>query len=222
VPPLHSLVAFLLSGVDTPALLYNSPEALSRHELNAHEAQKVDTAAMVIWGGPSYEKALAGKRLLDPLAGLKGLTLSSVTPLLSFPDPEKVDRSLNVRDMRFWLDPRLAKIAVGRIAPQLVRLYPDSYERIMENEIVLKQRLMETEHHMQHALGNDRSVPLHVPQSDVLYLAWRFNLTVPHCAAAARHAEGFGQSNGPELYFTMMKQVENDLLTCQNQIASKD
>ena len=158
-------------------------------------------------------------RAADPTVSAKGLTLSTTLPLLSFADPARPDASTGVQDMRFWLDPRLAKVAVGRIAPNLIRVFPGQSDRILENEIVLKKRLMALEARMRQVLESFPGVPLHVPQSDVLYLAWRFNLAVPNCPAAARIAEGFALepelTPGAWLYFTMMEKILVELRRCQ-------
>jgi len=215
VPPLHSLVSHLLTGVAEPGLLITEGAALTA----VPDRARIDAAGMVVWTGPAYEQGLAGLRAADPTVSAKGLTLSTTLPLLSFADPARPDASTGVQDMRFWLDPRLAKVAVGRIAPNLIRVFPDQSDRILENEITLKRRLMALEAHMRQALESFPGVPLHVPESDVLYLAWRFNLAVPDCPAAARIAEGFAVETGTEpgaaLYFAMMEQILVELRRCQ-------
>lgn len=215
VPPLHSLVSYLLAGVDQPALLFTNP-AQNQDIVPLHTAlAKIQAAKMVVWVGPTYEKSLAGLRTIDPATTQKGLTLSATMPLLGAPDAQHPSRSKGVQDMRFWIDPRLAKVAVSRIAPNLVRIYPDHVEQILDNEIALKKRLTEMEHHFRHVLGTPVGVPLNVPESDVLYLAWRFNLAAPNCPSAAQKLEGFDGTLGAKDYFTMMDAILSDLKACQ-------
>ena len=216
-PALHSLVANLLAGVDRPALLLASREALAADRLDEATLAAIAAATVVVWAGPEYERNLAAQRAIDPTAGLKGLTLSMTTPLITISRPGEPDRPGDRHDMRFWLDPRLAKVAVSRIATNLVRVYPDEGDRILENEITLKKRLGALEKQMAETLKSPEGVPLHMPTSDVLYLAWRFNLTVPTCPVAAAKSEAFGGEPGPALYFAMMAAVRDDLLHCQRQ-----
>jgi len=151
VPPLHTLVSYLLAGVDQPELLFTDP------------SQTQETVPM-------------------PTA------LSKI---------------------------QAAKVAVGRIAPNLTRLYPDHVEQILDNEIALKKRLTDMEHHFRQVLGTPHCVPLNVPESDVLYLAWRFNLAAPNCPGAAQKIEGFDGSPGAKDYFKMMDAILSDLKACQ-------
>lgn len=213
--PLHSLVSSLLAGVDEPSLLFTTQRERQGIVPIHTQLAKIDAAKMVVWVGPTYEPALAGFRAIDPAVSLKGLTLAKTMPLLGHPDPAHPERADGSFDMQFWLDPRLAKVAVGRIAPQLVRLYPDQVERILDNEIELKARLMAMEHHFRHALGSAVGVPLSVPDTDILYLAWRFNLQTPTCPAAAATVENHTATPGAELYFQMMDAVLADLAACQ-------
>lgn len=215
VPPLHALVSYLLAGIDQPALLFTAPSQTQNTVPMPAALSKIQAAKMVVWVGPVYEKSLAGLFAIDPATAQKGLTISSTLPLLGAPDAQHPSRSNGVQDMRFWLDPRLAKVAVGRIAPNLTRVYPDHVEQILDNEIALKKRLTEMEHHFRHVLGTPVGVPLNVPESDVLYLAWRFNLAAPTCPGAAQKIEGFDGSAGAKDYFKMMDAILSDLKACQ-------
>ncbi len=216
VPPLHSLVSLLLQNVDTPGLLFDSAAAKNLDQMAEADRDAIAAAKMVVWVGPTYEPNLADLRGIDPAVSLKGLTVTATVPLLGAPDRQNPDRSAGVQDMRFWLDPRLAKVAVGRIAPNLVRIYPNQADRILGNEIVLKKRLTALEHRFRKSLESLPGVPLHVPESDVLYLAWRFNLNAPNCPAAAAKSEGFHLTPGTGLYFRMMDGILGDLKRCQN------
>lgn len=217
VAPLHSLVSYLLKGVDRPGLLFERQDNRVATVPSDQERQKIDAAKMVVWVGAEYETSLAGLRTIQPAQSLKGLTLSSTVPLLGLPDADQPERSEGKFVMDFWLDPRLAKVAASRIAPQLVRLYPDQAEQILDNEVQLKQQLMELEHHFRHVLGQEVGVPLHVPQSDILYLAWRFNLAVPNCAGGAKVLRSFAGKPGETYYFNMMDSVLKELKSCQRE-----
>ena len=67
IPPVHSLVAAVMAGVGTPALLI--PGAVSEHTytLKPSDARLLDRAGVVFWVGPPIEGYLA-----KPLAALAG------------------------------------------------------------------------------------------------------------------------------------------------------
>ncbi len=213
-PALHSLTANLMAGVDAPALLFSDPSERTA-PLTPEARAVIDEAKMMLWVGREYEPALGQHRAADPAVNWKSLTIASTTPLITRSLKGNPDRPGTSHDMRFWLDPRLAKIAAGRIASNLVRVYPDQADTILENEITLRKRLSALEREISTALESPEGVPLHMPESDVLYLAWRFNLMAPNCPAAAARSEGFGREAGPALYFAMMAALRDDLLACK-------
>jgi zinc transport system substrate-binding protein len=218
-PPLHSLVSSLLEGVDTPGLLYRYEEDVRLKQVSFEELARLEGAELVIWVGREYEQALDTIVGLDRSLASKGLTLSKTVPLHAIPDPAVLDRPTDRHDMRFWLDPKLAAMAVRRIAPALVKVYPEQVDRILDNEIDLVARIGELAGSMRQALDSKPGVPLHYTQSDVLYLARRFNLPFSHCAEAARRSEGFLDAPGSEHYFNMMRQLVGDLKVCRSRVA---
>ncbi|MCP5368379.1 MAG: zinc ABC transporter substrate-binding protein [Hyphomicrobiales bacterium] len=220
VPPLHSLVGQLLQGVAEPRLMFTEPGQLGAGALPADLRARVDAADMVVRVGPAFEPALDGALPKVRGAATRSLTLTETVPLMTPAHPTLVDRPAGDPDSRFWMDPRLAKAAIGRIGPGLVRVFPEHTERILDNEIALRARLTRLEDDMRAALETLPGVPLHVPESDVLYLAWRFNLNRTHCPAAARAADGFGLAPGPDLYFVLMERIVAALKRCQRDPAA--
>jgi zinc transport system substrate-binding protein len=214
-PPLHSLVTNLLEGIDTPGLLYRNDGALRDHSVKLQDLARIHQSKMLIWLGAEYEKGLDALIKLDPSIALKGLTLAKTILMHSKADPRHQDRPLVAHDMRFWLDSRLAIMAVRQIAPTLVGLYPEHVERILDNEIALIKRIKKMDFAMRKGLKNSEGVPLHVPQSNILYLAWRYNLKFTHCPQAARLSEGFYTQPGRDLFFVMMKEILVNLKSCQ-------
>lgn len=215
VPALHSLAASLMKGVAKPDLLFDQAKDLNTLHLNTAQKDKLMHADMLIWVGPKYESNLITLRLSHPELVRKELTLSDNIPLFHKPIAQAARHADYFGDMKFWLDPRLAKMAVRRMSAMLVTQFPDNYEHILDNEITLIAKLKKLEAKMHQVLKNDKSVPVNVPKSDVLYLAWRFNLSVPNCAQAAAKLQGFGKTHGPEQYFTMMDDILEDLRICQ-------
>jgi len=216
VPPLFSLVSILLEGVDTPGLLFRDEASMKSPDLSPENIKRINQADMVIWAGAQFETNLAAHSFKNPHLSAKDLTVTETIP--TFTTLKKGDRFLhaNPHDMRFWLDPRLTKAAIARMSTKLVTLYPDQYEYILENEAALRKLLMEMETSMRQSLKSEQGVPLNVPDSDVLYLAWRYNLKVPKCPEAAKKLDGFQFEFGTEHYFTMMLQLLKDLKRCQN------
>jgi len=219
VPPLHSLVGQLLHGVAEPELLYRSPDQLGT-PLAPSARRRVEDADMIVRVDRTFERSLHQALPTTPGDHLRMLTLADTVPRLNAADPVLLDRSTGVADSRLWLDPRLAKAAVARLGPNLVRAYPEHTERILDNETALKARLAELETEMREALETLPGVPLHVPQSDVLYLAWRFNLNRTHCPETARAAGGYDLPPGRDLYFALMQRIVEALKRCQRDPAS--
>lgn len=122
---LHTLVSALMSGVAKPELL---PDA---------EPARLIGADMVVWVGPEAEQALAKALQQVPSAHRRTVTLARYVPMLDA-TPGRPEAG---KDPRFWLDPRLAKVAVDYLTPQLVKLDPDHFETYLDNELRLRTKL---------------------------------------------------------------------------------
>lgn len=215
VPPLFSLASILLDGVDKPGLLFPSKEEMTAPSLSPENITRILQADMVIIAGEQFESNIASYVLNNPTLSQKNLTITDSIP--TFTTLKKGDQLLfdNPHDMRFWLDPRLAIQAIARMSIRLVTVYPDHYERILDNEAALRKLIKKMEASMRSNLESAEGVPLDVPDSDILYLAWRYNLKVPNCPEAAKKLDGYQFKFGQELYFDMMMQILKDLKACQ-------
>lgn len=215
LPPLQSLVAKLLKGVDEPGLVM--PERVANHlaDLSAAQVQSLREAELVVWSGRELEGAIAEARLVMPDLEKRTVTLSMQLPILSASQPDAPDRATETHDLRFWLDPRLAHVAVHMLAPALVRVYPDAVDTILDNEIAVMHELHHLEHSMRAALGTTEGVPLHMGSADLRYLEWRFNLTQEGCARRGFDPNGFGLPAGPDLYDRLMLRARDTLAACQ-------
>ena len=215
LPPLHSLVAKLLQGVATPELLMSRPAGDHLVDLSAAQVEALRHADLVVWDGPGLEKSIAETGLVMPDLSRRTLTLSREVPTLTLGSEDNPDVSSGRRDLRFWLDPRLAHVAVHIITPALVRLYPAAADTILDNEIAVMHDL----HHMEHAirtdLGTAEGVPLHMGTGDLRYLEWRFNLAQEHCQRGSFDPGGFNLAPGAELYDHLMDGAREALLACQ-------
>ena len=179
IPPLHSLVAGVMDGVGSPVLLGDSDNQSST--LSLTNKLHLVTADMVVWVGPGYEKALA-QTVENELPALKPnmFALSHFLPLLPKGgiDLDKVNDPENRqahRDLVFWMDPKLAVMAVRRITLKLSKLDPDNLETYLDNEINVVTRIKKMAHEMSSSLAPLRGSLTKQDQIPA-YLAWRFGL----------------------------------------------
>lgn len=215
LPALHSLVSSLLKNVATPQLLM--PDHLDTHlvDLSAQQIQILRQADLVIWSGPALEGAIAETQLIMPDLAARSLTLSRHVPLIT-PAIAGTDQPETAKDLRFWLDPRLTHHALHTLAPALVRLFPDASDTILDNEIALMAEVHHVEHSMRAALGTEDGTPVHLGNSDLVYLQWRFNLPVNACDKSTFDPMGFKLAAGPGLYTRMMDDARVALSACMD------
>jgi zinc transport system substrate-binding protein len=220
LPPLHSLTAKLLKGVATPELLMTKAVAERFADLSPGQFKMLQRADLIIWSGPELEGAISEAGPLVADFGKRTLTLSHYVPILTLGRADAPDLSSGRRDLRFWLDPRLAHVAIHTIAPALVRLYPLASDTILDNEIAVMAELHHLEHGIRSSLGTTDGVPLHLGTGDLRYLEWRFNLSRSNCPRAGFDPNGFGLASGPALYDRLMDGARDALTACQrNKVA---
>lgn len=234
VPPLHSLVAALMDGIATPDLLLrNETEATAEH-LNHAQMRRVLQADLLLWSGPEYETALAAALEQTPAAARQAMMMAHHLPLLAaLPGSPLAAHGAHhhtdgiARDPRFWLDPRLAAIAVHHITPHLVYLDPDNTERYLDNEIRLLARLRQTEEELRGRLAALDGTPVHLAADAAPYFYHRFGLelaalpqqaalagTAGGCVVGGNDVLGQGRKPGSELYFRLLTQQAAALQTC--------
>ena len=159
---------------------------------------------------------------MNPSIAMKSLTLTKTIPIHSITAEDHADRPTGQHDMRFWLDPKLTVMAIRRIAPSLVKIYPEQINRILDNEIALIARVKAMNKSMRKALNSKVGVPLHAAKSEILYLSWRFNLALQRCQKAAAISNGFQGTPGSGHYFSMMADLTKELQSCRNTLARAD
>ncbi|MCG8428456.1 MAG: zinc ABC transporter substrate-binding protein [Chromatiales bacterium] len=226
--PLHSLVTGLMDGVATPTLLANRQETLT-------ESDKLTliTADMIIWVGPGFDKQLA-QLTTHQLPGIQDnmFALSHHLPLLpkqgidltQVADPE--NRQAH-RNLAFWMDPKLAAMAVRRMALKLSLLDPDNTEQYLNNEIKMVARIKALGDELSTILapmtGEHRSIELGHD-----YLSWRFKLkpyeqdnllaadldAVHQCQNLMQVNNTNPPASAQDIYFEMMKQQANARVKC--------
>ncbi|MCB2100121.1 MAG: zinc ABC transporter substrate-binding protein [Rhodobacterales bacterium] len=219
LPPVHGLVTRLLDGVATPELVIDRPGLHGAADLPADKRALLDRADMVIWTGAGLETPIADATIKSPTLARRALTVGDTMYVLHRPRPGALV-SEKPADRRYWMDPRLALTAVKRLAPALVPLYPDNFERILENEEALVGEIKAIEAEMRQALGAEDGTPLTAPDMDELYLAWRFKGAVVHCPEAMAIGAGWTTEPGPDMYVRMMRRVLAALLECRARAGS--
>ncbi|GAB4295540.1 MAG: hypothetical protein Kow0096_12460 [Thiohalomonadaceae bacterium] len=235
VPPLHSLVTALMEGVATPELLLRSESEAHAGQLTHRQMRQVLQADLLLWTGPEYETALAAALEQTPAAARQAMMLAHHLPLLAaLPGSPLAAHGAHhhadgiARDPRFWLDPRLAAIAVHHLTPHLVRLDPDNTERYLDNEIRLLARLRQTEEELRGRLAALAGTPLHLSADAAPYFYHRFGLEpaaplqqaglagmAQGCTVAGSNALGQQLTPGSELYFRLLAQQADALQSCQ-------
>ncbi len=151
IEPLYEIVSSLSHGINKPQVVYLNFNALAQ-PLDQQQQEMITYADIIIRVGKGFEPVLdeyieqKGTELSN-----KTITLANFIPLLGkFPDKDSghdilfTDRQAN-SDLRFWMDPRLLKMLVAYLGPQLARLDPDYLEGYLENEIALKAQLKKVE-----------------------------------------------------------------------------
>ncbi|MSO80908.1 MAG: zinc ABC transporter substrate-binding protein [Alphaproteobacteria bacterium] len=192
IPPVHSLVAAVMVGVGTPALLI--PGAVSEHTytLKPSDARLLDRAGVVFWVGPPIEGYLA-----KPLAALAGR--ARVVELLDADGVERLparsggvweshdyhDKSGDeledhgddaTTDGHVWLAPANAR-AIGRAAAvTLSAADPANAARYAANLATLEARLVALDDDLRAVTAPVRGLPFIVFHDAYQYLERAYTL----------------------------------------------
>jgi len=231
VPPLHSLVTALMEGVAVPDLLLHSDEELQASQLTRAQMRLVLQADLLLWSGPEFETALASALEQTPVAARQAMMMAHHLPLLAaLPGSPLAGHGAHrhadgiARDPRFWLDPRLAVIAVHHLTPHLVRLDPDNTERYLDNEIRLIARLKQMEAGLHQRLTALAGATVHIDSDASPYFYHRFGLTVQAaqhagpatggCFIARQDVLGGNLPADVDLYFQLLDRQAAAVLAC--------
>jgi zinc transport system substrate-binding protein len=154
IKPIHSLLAGVMAGAGTPALLVKGHASPHSFALKPSDAMTLESARIVFWAGPSLERFL-----LRPLASAEktvalletpGLTLLPVRHggLWEAHEHEHAEAAEHAEaleeaelDGHFWLDPSNAKLVAERMARELAAVDPDHAALYAENAAALVRRL---------------------------------------------------------------------------------
>ena len=185
IKPVHALVAGVMQGVATPALLM--PGAASPHaqSLKPTQARALEHADLVVWVGESLELFLR-----RPLAGRSGspglLTVSQLPELHTLParragewhshgqTESGLGPHASALDPHLWLDPHNAERVVAAVAARLKRLDPGAATRYEANAKALTTRIRALDERIDAQLSDVRKQPYVVFHDAYQYFEHRY------------------------------------------------
>jgi len=155
IEPLYEIISSLSHGIVKPQVIYLNLNEI-KQPLSTQQKNNLHDADIIIWVGKGFEPLLHdflenNKELTKD----KTITLSQYIPLLEKENIGNKQRQELIftnrqasSDLRFWMDPRLVKMLVSVITPQLVFMDPQHQEEYLENEIIVKAQLKKVENKM--------------------------------------------------------------------------
>ena len=182
--PVHSLVAGVMEGAGTPALIVKGIGSAHLHTLRPSGARALERADLVFWVGPTLEtflekplKSLSGKASVVALVETPGLELLRSRKGGLWTRAGKADHAgeRNV-DPHIWLDPANAKKMVAAIRSALVRKDPLGGDIYRANARRLVHRLDALARDLEGLIAPVREVPYLVYHDGFQYFERRFGL----------------------------------------------
>jgi zinc transport system substrate-binding protein len=145
IKPIHSLVAAVMQGVDTPGLIVDGKNSPHTYTMKPSDAAALEQAQVIFWVGHTLEAflekpldALAGKANIVSLMDAKGVQLLPVREGNGFDAHDDGDEHVDEEhgaDGHIWLDPENAKIMVGTIADALSAVDPQNAPSYRANAV---------------------------------------------------------------------------------------
>ena len=187
IPPVHALVAAVMRGAGTPALIVRPGASPHIYALRPSDARALDQAAAVFWIGPELEtflvkpvanlSAKAKVVTITRLPGIKLLRAREGGPWESDEhDHGKADPGAPEIDAHLWLDPRNARRIVAAVAETLAAADPERAELYRRNAADTDRRLEALDRELDARLGPVRQVPFIVFHDAYQYLERRYGL----------------------------------------------
>ncbi|HEV2545865.1 MAG TPA: zinc ABC transporter substrate-binding protein [Stellaceae bacterium] len=192
IKPIHSLVAAVMEGVATPALIVAGGASPHLYALRPSDAEHLASARIIFWIGPIFESFLA-----KPLAALAGraeiVELDRAPEITLLPAregglwerhaDEPAHHRANERDAadadmdgHLWLDPANAKAIAAVTATRLAIIDPANAARYRENAAALSGRLEAFDAALDERLRPLRERPFVVFHDAYQYLTRRYGL----------------------------------------------
>lgn len=190
VKPVHSLVAAVMEGIGSPALLVPAGDSPHTHAVRPSEARVIENADLVFWVGPMLEtsyakplRALARGRIVT-LTETPGLELLPVRAagIAAHGDRGEEAGSYGGKpagiaiDPHIWLDPVNAKAIVSAIADALAAADSQNAGLYRANAAKTQARLDELDGQIKAEVGPVRDIPFLTYHDAYQYFEWRYRL----------------------------------------------
>lgn len=181
IKPVHSLVAGVMAGVGTPALLVSGAASEHDYALRPSQAKILSQADLIFWVGPQLETFLirplaslapsAGQIALSGGAGVRLLPVRNADTLQAPSDAPE-----NPQDMHIWLDPDNAAAMVRAITQTLQARDPANAAAYAKNAAALEVRLLASKNLIRARLAATPLPPYMVFHDAYQYFETRFGL----------------------------------------------
>ena len=180
--PIHALVAGVMAGGASPALLVRSVASPHDYRLRPSDATRLKQADLVFWVGPELETFLV-KPLSSLAQRIPRVALARQAGIIRLQrrnfghDAHKHGtRTAPATDPHIWLDPRNAGVMVTAIAAHLAAANEAGRRRYLANAAALKLRLKSLESDIERRLAAFRDRPHLVLHDGFQYFERRFHL----------------------------------------------
>ena len=152
IAPVQSLVARVMAGIGTPALVVPAGTSPHGHALRPSEAAALQSADAVFWIGPDLEPWL-GEAIATLAPDARAVALLEVPGTTALPlrdsplfephhhdedeatDHDDDDHAHAAHDPHAWLDPENARLWLGAIAEDLAALDPEDAAAYRANAV---------------------------------------------------------------------------------------
>lgn len=183
IKPVQSLVAGVMAGVGTPALVVRGAGSPHDYSLRPSEARALANAQVVFWIGPDLElfmrgplRALAGHARVVALGAAPGVVRLPQREGGAWGADEGAPKGHHASNPHVWLDPRNAEAMVSAIAATLARADPPHAEVYRANADILRERLRALDRELARSLAPIRERPFLVFHDAYAYLEHRYGL----------------------------------------------
>ncbi len=147
IHPVHSITAFIMSGVARPILLIANPQSAHHASLKPSQAKVLATTKLLIWTGPQMEKGL-----VKPIEVLANSAFKIA--LLKANRLTLIKSNSGIIDPHIWLSPENADEIATLIAGKLGELDPDNLQKYHSNLQRFRIEISELEQEIAGIIGD--------------------------------------------------------------------
>lgn len=188
IKPVHGLVAAVMEGIGTPALLVPAGDSPHTHAVRPSEARLIADADLVFWVGPTLETSYAkpmralAKGTVVTLVETPGIDLLAVRVAGIAPhahDDEDQDHEAPTGiaiDPHIWLEPMNAKAIVAAAAAALAAADPANAETYRANASRTQARLDALDAEIKGGVAPVKGVPFLTYHDAYQYFERRYGL----------------------------------------------